>query len=552
MKWGAVVLLGLGGVAIGVALLFVKRGPQTMTIAGIDMAGGNLRSGDRVILEGVAREPGGFIQKTLRLGSDAYAYFPVSDAFGEMDVWYLPSGSIQPPPSRSRVRVHATIALADGARRPDGLLARLLIADRVEVLAPPPVERDVGTEPPTAAPPPAPSPGPAPTGEPAPPATLVVAPAERFAPRVLATLGEADDPATAEWSPDGARVAYLRQVDGGKCVVVNGQPGPTFDSVGRNLSFSADGSRFGYIATKGREMFPVLDGTPVEVRGQVQALELSPAGTRLGFFESVYDADTRGYGSWLVLDGKRTGPYESNFMNSVDFSGDSRRVAVRAGSDGQRLLIVDGVELGRFRGIPFLTFAPNSMQLAYTTFQDRVMHACVGERRLGPYETVTPITFSPDGYFAFGARRDGRTFLVLDERCPAAATGTERPTSALPTNVVLARSGRTWAFTEESEASAWVLFGDRSTRSRAGIETAWPVALMADGQRLAVRCRIGDQWYVALDRPPVVPDDEWLDLDLGDPYDAVGTALWVSPDGRRIGFGARQGRVLMWAVREIG
>ncbi|MCX6798065.1 MAG: hypothetical protein NTX66_02540 [Candidatus Falkowbacteria bacterium] len=60
------------------------------------------------------------------------------------------------------------------------------------------------------------------------------------------------------FSPDGEKVAYAISKDGGWAVVVNGQVGAAYDSLGV-IIFSPDSQHFAYTAKKNNKEFIVLD-----------------------------------------------------------------------------------------------------------------------------------------------------------------------------------------------------------------------------------------------------------------------------------------------------
>jgi len=71
-------------------------------------------------------------------------------------------------------------------------------------------------------------------------------------------------------SADGRHVAFVTRVENGFCVVLDGQAGPQYESIGgyspyfdpiaRRLVFSPDGKRLAYAAKKDGKEFVVIDG----------------------------------------------------------------------------------------------------------------------------------------------------------------------------------------------------------------------------------------------------------------------------------------------------
>lgn len=112
---------------------------------------------------------------------------------------------------------------------------------------------------------------------------------------------------TLRISPDGKRIAYVKNVEGMKCIVVDGKEGMPYDNIalGKNL-FSPDGKRFAYAALRGEKRFVVVDGEEqkhYDAIGKAGPV-FSPDGKHLTY------AARDGKQWYVVVDGVEGKPYD--------------------------------------------------------------------------------------------------------------------------------------------------------------------------------------------------------------------------------------------------
>jgi hypothetical protein len=138
-------------------------------------------------------------------------------------------------------------------------------------------------------------------------------------------------------SPSDGHPAYIA-LDKGKIFAVNGDAeGPPYDEV-NNLTFGADGTRFGYFALKGETWNLVLDGKEEPLKGYPFRLVFGPEGHML-MLVRVGDVE-------VFLDGKSQGIYAR--AGTAAFSPDGKHWAV---ATEQGDVVLDGKEKSGYREI---------------------------------------------------------------------------------------------------------------------------------------------------------------------------------------------------------
>lgn len=226
------------------------------------------------------------------------------------------------------------------------------------------------------------------------------------------------------FSPDSKHLAYAARRGGRWVVVLDGEEGLSFDSVGRPV-FSPDGAKLAYAATRGGKAFVFVGGAEGPAFDTVapNSLVFSPDSRRL-----AYVADTAGR-KHVVVDGKpQPTAYPWVFADSLVFSPDGRRLAFAARRDGRAVAVVDGKEGTPHDGIvpDSLRFSPDGRRFAYVA--ERVGGAAKETRHVvvdgaegpgHPWVCGAPV-FSPDSghvaYLAQQPRAGGgwESFVVLD------------------------------------------------------------------------------------------------------------------------------------------
>lgn len=228
------------------------------------------------------------------------------------------------------------------------------------------------------------------------------------------------------FSSDSKHIAYVSFSKGEWRVTVDGTPGPPFQEI-QNFQFDATGSRFGYIGRKtaGKSEIswvPVIDGTALDFptfSGTLAsgALTLSPDGNHW-----AYILQEKNYSHRLVVDGVPGELYGQ--IANVRFSPDSNRLGYLAnlatGADmiesSRWVAMVDEKQLGmEYQRLQDLQFSPDSRHVAVKATQNGASHMVIdGEESVG-YLDIHDFTFSATGRHAFvGRPANGKRQVVID------------------------------------------------------------------------------------------------------------------------------------------
>lgn len=350
-----------------------------------------------------------------------------------------------------------------------------------------------------------------------------------FEERLLDTLSqefldELSKPGMAFWKPafsgDGKTVAWC---DDGKLRVNGRRVGEKFARV-HGPCLSADGSRVAFVAVEGDRWFAVLDGRRGEEFACVADLTLSPDGRSLAYWAATKER------YWVVTGAAKSDEFDTVFRPV--FSPDSRRVAFPARLGARWLIVVDGERGPDFEAVIAPVFSPDSKTVAYWAREGRKRFVVVGNRHEEEYESddnyYRPPVFSRDGKNMAYMRYDGGASLVLNGRKGEKFVQVGDP--------VYSPDGRHVAHAASKDGGRWSLVLDGM---RDPLEFDWvgfPV-FSPDGERVA--------YTASMQTPPgrfVVVGNRRIDTGC----DSIFSPLSFSPDGTKVGFGARRGRDLLW------
>ncbi|MGE5426071.1 MAG: hypothetical protein ACM3PZ_03285 [Bacillota bacterium] len=129
-------------------------------------------------------------------------------------------------------------------------------------------------------------------------------------------------------SSDGESFAYIEKGGEGRRVVLNGEPGPYYDSI-TFLGFSPDGRNLAYTAKENNKEFAVVNG----VEGKHYDWIFEPRAFSPDSRYFVYKArDSRG--DMIVVNGKESRPYQRIF--GLELSEEKNRLSFFA-RDGREL-----------------------------------------------------------------------------------------------------------------------------------------------------------------------------------------------------------------------
>ena len=364
-------------------------------------------------------------------------------------------------------------------------------------------------------------------------------------------------------SPDGARLAYKIDVEGGakRALVVDGKAGPSFDQVNNDsILFSPDGKSISYSAQRDGKTALVRDGQVIAEGSNIK----SDAVFSPDFRRVAYKVDAGGDKRAVVLDGIQGPAFPQIDNSSMAFSRDGRHfvylVTEGWGSTAKATVVLDGVPGETYEQVTGLAFSPDSAHLAYIA--SRSGKECVvldGKPGL-PYDAIDPffVRFTPDGRLGYRAVSGARMFLVLDGKAADECEGIfDWGTSANGKGLAyVVRTGEFWS----------VVFNGAKGEGFTAVPA--PPALSPDGLQLAYAAQKGDRWIIVKDRqasaaweqigqyPTFSADgshwgyiaqrsDKWLvvvDGEENGPFDwFTWDGLRFSPDGKRSAFAARKG-----------
>ena len=296
----------------------------------------------------------------------------------------------------------------------------------------------------------------------------------------------------------GERVAYTAERAGKWHVVVDGTPGPAFDTILPGSLTFGPRERLGYAAEAERAVFAVLDGARSAPMDGVGQLRFSDDGARAGFVGRRQGA------SWVVIDGLEQGPYESVAELHL---GPPDVFVVR--SDGAWHVASAGQLSEGFEKIAGLITSGGTP--AWAGRRGRETWIFDGTRQLGPFASIkSQLARDTSGRIVFVAQNAAGWIVVTGERERGPWTEVETPVLAgAHVGFIGERAGRSVLVLDGEERTTW--------------EWAGSLVLSPDGTRLAHLARRG-----ALNL--VVVDGVERPVDL-----AVAGTLAFSKDGRRFG-----------------
>jgi Tol biopolymer transport system component len=230
-----------------------------------------------------------------------------------------------------------------------------------------------------------------------------------------------------EWSPGALHVAWYGVRNGQLFVAIDGVEHPC-EGVTRSVppTFSDSGGHVAYGV--------YVDGTPRlmfdgQLLGDWRPAPIRPVfsadGSRFAFVAENREFNSAGQGprdyrQWVVLDGvaqPETEGIAAGEEQALQFSSDGRHVAYCRLEGSNVRLVVDGTLSDAHPAIEFPTFSPDSRRLAFAAGRPDSLSLVVDGVSSGKaYWRIGPPVFSPDssrlGFF--GARSKGRGVAVVD------------------------------------------------------------------------------------------------------------------------------------------
>jgi len=213
-----------------------------------------------------------------------------------------------------------------------------------------------------------------------------------------------------EVSSDGSRVGFIAQRGEEMFVNVDGvESGPYRGCAG--LAISPDGSCVAYLATRGEGWFMMVNGE--ERPGNAfQSLSFSPDGKRLASIVK------RGDKRLAQVDGVEGKEYDRIEEPGIRFSSDGKHTTYLAMLGAEKFVVTDGVESPPFRrlGKTHLGFVPNGTRTMYSVQRGEGEVLVVGGVEGPVVKSLRTLAFTNDGSrYAYAAEiGDDRWAVVVD------------------------------------------------------------------------------------------------------------------------------------------
>lgn len=233
--------------------------------------------------------------------------------------------------------------------------------------------------------------------------------------------------AAALYAPDSKSVVYVLNENHKYSVVFGGVKSNQYDYIDENsISFSADGSKMAFSATKGDKQLIVYDNVEGTAYDQVGFPIISANGKHFAYWGV---ADNKAY---VILDNQESRSYDA--VNAIIFNEVGSSCAYHAQRGGKHIIVIDGEESLPFEVAHSLQFSPDGKHIAYGMAvtgngkkseghhedeENFTHYAVLDGTWIGPYETVVEggIIFSADAkQFAFKAEKHDEFFMVLNNK----------------------------------------------------------------------------------------------------------------------------------------
>lgn len=327
--------------------------------------------------------------------------------------------------------------------------------------------------------------------------------------------------ASAVISPDVRHVAYVRKVEGGQAVVLDGQTQKAYEKVDA-LTFTQDGTALAYAASQGDKWWMVVKQSEQGPYERVGPPAFSPDGKILAYVAMLADGNRI-----VVVNNKPSGAYDLVFEGRIAFSPDGSRMVYGAQRRGQWYVIVDGRELGPYAFLGSTTgfrFSPDGKRLAFAAMAtDRKWSLVIDGQGQTPHENLADVAFSPDGKRLAVAVLDGGKWRVTADRQEQQAF------DAIGADTLqFSPDGAKLAYAAQAGAKWCVVVNGKAEKSYDGLAD---VLFSPNGRRLAYAVRQGEAEMVVLDGR-----EQRL-------FDRIGGGTLVfSPNSQRLGYIARVGR----------
>lgn len=365
-------------------------------------------------------------------------------------------------------------------------------------------------------------------------------------------------------SPGARHLAYVRRLEDGRHLVLDGTPGPAFQVV-EAFRFAARDGGFAYLGAgeRGVEIVTAKGRFGPYRQLQPATLALSEDGSTVAYVAEAPDqADGTSSGRMAAYRNGAAAASEAS-IEALALGGDGSRLAYVTREGSKQRVVTDAGA----RGEPFDEVDPASLRVsaraggvAYTARREKSWHVVVGDavgpavaRAGGKYLALSedgarwacwvgvgpkpryvvdgkeqPLfdlvgdyapRFSPDGSrFVYGGQREGRWHVIVEDQIHSSWTGIAGH------DIQCSRDGAVLVFAAQRDGRWWVQAGAKAYGPYDGVGDEL-LRVSADGAHSAFAARRGASWFVLHDGRE------------SEPVDTV-TALALSADGGHVAYGA--------------
>ncbi|MGE5583332.1 MAG: hypothetical protein ACM3X9_12460 [Bacillota bacterium] len=212
-----------------------------------------------------------------------------------------------------------------------------------------------------------------------------------------------------QFSPDSSKMGYLAQRPDEKWVaVINQTESLPYDSI-KWLVFSPDSRHIAFSASKDEKEFVVIDGKEGNQYNKISDSNygFSPDGQDFAYFAHSGQ-------KWiLVKNGEEMAEYENIISNSLKYK---EKLFFMASTETKSMLVIDGKPEKPYDRIGFIRTNSTANRIIYSAMENgqwfRVENGIEGKK----YDQVSDPVFSENGeHFAYKAQVGQRRLMVIDD-----------------------------------------------------------------------------------------------------------------------------------------
>jgi hypothetical protein len=223
--------------------------------------------------------------------------------------------------------------------------------------------------------------------------------------------------------------AYWAKIEKSSYVVLNNKKGEPFESVG-TLKFSSDGKHLFYDAVRDGKHIVFSDTSALEQYDKIRDYAISADGKHFAYHISMPPSDEE-FSHFVVVDGKKEGPYEEIMSGSMTFSPDGSEISyggqrpVHEMVNGEEkevdayewFLVRNGKENTRYNMLQgIIVYSADGKHLAYggEKYTKRLVNLDGNEG--AEYDDIYFIEFTPDSkWLIYTVKNNNKEFVVVND-----------------------------------------------------------------------------------------------------------------------------------------